>query len=183
MVVNAFHKNEKQAPPYLRRMQEQRPPRARGALPLEAVGRWTHTFSRCPASVAACSKAKMSPHTATEYLQRLQNESKTTRSTEQQRALRSIIALFGATTRSTEHHRTLRSINALFGAETRSTEQKRHAIIAQTIKKRGESAPPPLLYIPDPITILLSDLRFPRNYRHNSYLPSFLQYPFSELPI
>jgi hypothetical protein len=129
----------------------------------------------------------MSPRTATEYLQRLQNESKTTRSTEQQRALRSIIALFGATTRSTEHHRTLRSINALFGAETRSTEQKRHAIKVQTIKKRGESVgpvfSPPPLYIADPITILLSDLRFPRNYRHNSYLPSFLQYPFSELPI
>jgi hypothetical protein len=82
-------------------------------------------------------------NTATGYLQRLQNESKTTRSTEQQRALWSNNALYGATTRSTEHHHAFRSNNALFGAETRSTEQKRHAIIAQATKKRGESAPSP----------------------------------------
>ena len=34
---------------------------AERCLELEAVGRWTHTFSRCPVSVAACSSAKMFP--------------------------------------------------------------------------------------------------------------------------
>src|SRR5437868_13720361 len=38
----------------------------------DAVGRWTHTFSRCPVSVAAChSEAEMSPTNARQA-QRLQ---------------------------------------------------------------------------------------------------------------
>src|SRR5436305_15038234 len=38
----------------------------------DAVGRWTHTFSRCPVSVAAChSEAEMSPTNA-RHTQRLQ---------------------------------------------------------------------------------------------------------------
>jgi hypothetical protein len=37
--------------------------RAREALAARSqMGRWTHTFTRCPVSVAACSETKMSPN-------------------------------------------------------------------------------------------------------------------------
>src|SRR6266516_3777374 len=130
--------------PHRRASHRRGPPRARGALPLEAVGRWTHTFSRCPVSVAACSEAKMSPRAEKRSCECVVRQITPPRSTynaykmkAKQHALRSNNALlgasslFGATTRSSEHQRTLRSNNALhgasslFGATTRSTEQKR----------------------------------------------------------
>jgi len=43
---------------------------AERCLELEAVGRWIHTFSRCPVSVAACSEAEMNPGKASWKTQR-----------------------------------------------------------------------------------------------------------------
>src|SRR5438046_10510896 len=49
------------------------------------MGRWTHTFTRCPVSVAiCCSEAQMSPTNA-RHAQRLQSRGKTHRNTNPKR--------------------------------------------------------------------------------------------------
>jgi len=120
------------------------------------------------------SAARWANNTATGYLQRLQNESKTTRSTEQQRALRSIIALFGATTGSSEQKRALRSKNDTQSYRRRQRNQANPLLLLLLFLLLSMLPTLQLIKRLDAISDATRPHSSSRRCRHNSdQLPSF----------